>query len=255
MDIPYTFIMDDFFSLKGKAAWITGGKRIGQRVAEVLAQHGADIVISYNKSREEAEETAKKIKKCKVNCFIVQCDVSSRKSVVRAMEEIKRKFKKIDILILMASVFEKMNLMEIKEEDLIKNFNVHVQGTFWPIRESLGMMPKGSHIITVSDRTSIGNVYPNYLPYTATKAAVAHLTRALAPELGEKGVFINSIAPGPILKTEGLDDDYWKNIRKSSIVKYPISDMEAVDEFAKLALYLCTVRSTGNIYSLELGHL
>ena len=255
MDIPYACIMDDFFSLKGKTAWITGGKRIGQRVAEVLASHGADIIISYNKSRDEAEKAVKKIKKYSVNCFIVQCDVSSRKSVVRAIEEIKRKFKKMDILILMASVFDKVGLMEIKEEDFIKNFNVHVQGTFWPIRECLGIMPRGSHVITVSDRTSIGNVYPNYLPYTATKAAVAHLTRALAPELGEKGIFINSIAPGPILKTEGLDEVYWKNIRKSSIVKYPITDAEAVDEFAKLTLYLCTVRSTGNIYSLELGHL
>ena len=155
----------------------------------------------------------------------------------------------------MASVFDKISLMGITEDDFTRNFNIHLQGTFWPIRESLSMMPKGGHIITISDRTSIGNIYPNYLPYTTTKAAVAHLTKALAPELGEKGIFINSIAPGPILKTEGLDKKYWESIRKASTVKYHITDKEAVEEFAKLVLYLSTARSTGNVYSLELGNI
>ena len=53
--------MNNLFNLKGKTAWITGGKRIGQRVAEVLAEHGANIIISYNRSRKEAEKTIKKI--------------------------------------------------------------------------------------------------------------------------------------------------------------------------------------------------
>src|SRR3989344_1862747 len=184
--------MDELFNLKGKTAWITGGKRIGQRVAELLAEHGANIILSYNKSGKEADETIKKIKKYNIKSLAVQCDVSSRQNVITAVKEIKKQFKKIDILVLMASVFDKMDILEINENDFINNFNVHVQGTFWPIRECIGMMPKGSHVITISDRTSIGNVYPNYLPYTATKAAVAHLTRALAPELGEKGIFINS---------------------------------------------------------------
>ena len=245
--------MDSLFDLKGKTAWITGGKRIGIRVAEVLAEHGADLIISYNKSRKEAEQTLEKIKKFGVKTFIVQADVSSRHDVKNAVSKIKKEFKKIDILILMASIFEKIDMMSITEKDLKKNFEVHVQGTFWPIRECLSMMPKGSRVITVCDRTSIGSIYPNYLPYTTAKAAVAHLTRALAPELGARGIFINSIAPGPVLKTEGLADEYWKQIRKNSIVKYPVTDKEAVEEFAKLVLYLSNVKSTGLIYSLDVG--
>ena len=245
--------MDNLFNLKGKTAWITGGKRIGKRVAEVLAQHGADIILSYSKSRKEAEQATEKIKKFGVKTFILQADVSSRQDVKNAVSQIKKEFNKIDILVLMASIFEKIDLMSITEEDFKKNFDVHVQGTFWPIRECLSMMPKGSHVITICDRTSIGSIYPNYLPYTTTKAAVAHLTRALAPELGAKGIFINSIAPGPILKTEGLSNEYWREIRKISLIKNKITDQEAVEEFAKLVLYLATVRSTGSIYSLDLG--
>ena len=247
--------MDDLFSLKGKVAWITGGKRIGQRVAEVLAGRGADIILSYNKSENEAGETAKKVKKYKTDALLMQTDVSSRRSVRNAVKKVQNKFKKIDILILMASVFEKVGLMSITENDLRKNFNVHVQGTFWPIRESLSLMPNGSHIITVADRTSIGINYKEYLPYIVSKAAVAQMTRTLAVELGAKGIFVNSIAPGPVLKPEGMHNKEWKKIRSLSNVDYPITDNEAVDEFAKLALYLSAVRTSGAVYPLDFGHL
>lgn len=247
--------MDALYSLKGKTAWITGGKRIGQRVAEVLAENGANIVLSYNNSKKEAEETVKKIKKHNVKTLLAKADVSSRQDVKNAVKIIKIKLKKIDILVLMASVFEKKDLMSITEQDFKKNFDVHVQGTFWPIRESLGIMPKGSHVITISDRTSLGITYKGYLPYIASKAAVAQMTKTLAVELGPKGIFANSIAPGPVLKPEGMPDKEWAKIRKLSAVNYPITDKEAVDEFAKLVLYLSAARSTGNIYSLEFGHL
>jgi len=247
--------MDLLYNLKGKNVWITGGKRIGKRVGEALAEHGANIILSYNKSGKDAEATIKKIEKYNVKSLIVQCDVSSRQNVMKAVNEIKKHFNKLDVLVLMASIFEKIDLMSIKEDDFKRNFDVHLQGTFWPVRECLGLMPRGSHIITISDRTSVGNVYPNYLPYVVTKAAVASLTRALAVELGEKGIFVNSIAPGPVLKTEGLTDQYWTSIRKSSIVKYPLMDDEAVEEFAKLVLYLSTARSSGSIYSLDFGNL
>ena len=243
------------YNLKGKTAWITGGKRIGQKVAGLLAQHGANLVLSYNTSKKEVEETAKKIKKYKVKTLIIQADVSSRQDVINAVNEIKKQFKSIDIMVLMASLFYKTKLESIKDEDLQKNFDVHVKGTFWPIQLSLGLMPKGSHIITISDRTSLGITYSEYLPYIITKGTVMQMTRVLAVELGPRGIFVNSIAPGPVLKPEGMPDADWKKIRQNSVISYPITDEEAVNEFAKLALYLSTARSTGAIYPLGLGHL
>lgn len=247
--------MGSLFNLKGKTAWITGGKRIGQRIAEVMAEHGANIVVSYNNSKKESEEAIKKVRKYKAKSLMIQADVSSRQNVETAVNEIKKQFNKIDILILMASVFKKADLMSITEQDLRKNFDIHIQGTFWPIRECLGMMPKGSHIITVSDRTSVGIAYRGYLPYIISKAAVAQMTRALAAELGPLGIFVNSIAPGPVLKPEGMPGREWEKIRRLSSVNYPITDKEAVDEFAKLALYLSTARSSGAVYPLEFGHV
>lgn len=247
--------MDDLYNLKGKTAWIIGGKRIGQKVAEMLAQHRADLVISYNRSKKEAEETVKKIKKYGIKTLLIKADASSRGDVTNAVKKIKKYFKKIDILVLMASAFEKIELDSITEQNLIENFNVHILGTFIPIQESLKIMPRGSHIITLSESEPMDGMYDKYIPYFITKGAVAYLTKALAHELGPRGIFVNSIAPGPILKPEGMDEKYWMKIRKKSIITHQIDDSQAVEEFARLVLYLSTVKSTGSVYPLNLGHL
>lgn len=241
--------------LKNKTVWITGGKRIGQSVAEELARLGANIIVSYRSSKDEAEELIEKAEKQGVETLLIQCDVSDRESVAEATEEIKKRFRSLDILVLMASIFKPVKLEEISDKDFQSNIDVHVKGTFWPIQLSLPLMKPGSHIITVSDRTAIGRAYPGYLSYVVTKGAVADMTMALAMELGPKGIFINSIAPGPILKPSDISEGEWRGIRDSSMIKYPISDEEAVKEFADIVVRLCLVRSSGGIYPLDLGHL
>ncbi len=248
-------ILSNTKNLKNKTVWITGGKRIGQSVAEELASLGANIVASYRSSKVEAEELVEKAKKYGVKTYIVQCDVSNRESVAGATEEIKIKLGNLDILILMASIFKPVKLEDISDKDFQSNFDVHVKGTFWPIQASLPLMKLGSHIITISDRTALGKIYSGYLPYVVTKGAVADMTRALAVELGPKGIFINSIAPGPILKPPDISDKEWQGLRDSSMIKYPITDEEAVREFADTVVRLCFTRSSGGVYPLDLGHL
>ena len=242
-------------SLKGKTAWITGGKRIGQEIALALAELGADLVISYRSSGKEAREVEEKVKQFGRKVIVVQADVSDRESVVGAVERIKDGFGKLDILILLASIFKPVKLEDISEKDWDSNFSSHVKGTFWPIQLGLPLMEPGSHIVAVSDRTAIGRVYPGYLPYVVTKSAVAAMTRALAVELGPKGVFINSIAPGPVLKSDDISQKDWREIRSASMIKHPITDEEAVQEFVDTVIRLCFVRSSGGIYPLDFGHI
>jgi 3-oxoacyl-[acyl-carrier protein] reductase len=245
----------DSKNLKSKTAWIIGGKRIGKEIAYSLAKLGTDLVLSYRNSEKEAKETAERIGETGRKVFLVQCDTADKKSVQKALNEINKKFKNLDILILLASVFKPVSLSKIKEEDWDLNFSSHVKGTFWPIQLSLPLMKPGSHIITVSDRTSIGRIYPGYLPYVVTKTAVAAMTKVLAVELGPRGIFINSIAPGPVLKPDDITRAEWQKIRKSSMIKYPITDKEAVKEFSDTVIRLCLVRSSGGVYPLDFGHL
>ena len=69
------------------------------------------------------------------------------------------------------------------------------------------------------------------------------------------GIFINSIAPGPVLKPDDISDKDWQEIRSNSMIKYLITDKEAVQEFVDTAVRLCFVRSSGGVYPLDLGHI
>lgn len=243
-------------SLKGKTAWITGGKRIGQEIAASLAELGADLVITYRSSEKEATEIVEKVKQYGNKNLILQVDVTKKEEVAKIVEAIKKEFGKLDILVLLASIFKPIKLEDINEKDWQNNFSVHVEGTFWPVQlASSIIMPPGSHIVTISDRTAIGKIYSGYLPYVVTKSAIAAMTRALAVELGPKGIFVNSIAPGPVLKPDDISEAEWQEIRSESIIKYPITDEEAVKEFVHTVLRLCFVRSSGSVYPLDFGHL
>ena len=242
------------YNLKNKTVWITGGKRIGQVVANALAKEGVNIIASYRSSSSEADEIVKKAKTLKVKAMSLQCDVSSRESVAKAVTVISKEFKKIDILVNMASVFTPVKLDDITEKDWSLNLNTHILGTFWPIQVVAKMIPSGGHVINIVDRTSIGKSYKGYLPYIVSKGAVASMTRALAVELAPKGIFVNAIAPGPILRPEDITEKEWRKIREESPLKYPISDKEASRQFAMLVVYLSSVSmASGYIYPLDQG--
>jgi NAD(P)-dependent dehydrogenase (short-subunit alcohol dehydrogenase family) len=240
--------------MKNKVVWITGGKRIGQSIAEAFAREGANIIVTYRSSSKEAEKIIRKAKTLKVRAFSLKCDVSSKESVTKTVREIRRRFKKVDILVNMASVFSPVEFSDVKQGDWDSNFNAHVLGTFWPSQIGTKIMPRGGHIINIADRTSIGKSYRGYLPYIVTKGAVASMTKALAAELAPKGIFVNAIAPGPILRPDDISENEWKKIRNISPLKYPINDDEAVKQFSLLAIYLSKVRmASGYIYPLDQG--
>jgi NAD(P)-dependent dehydrogenase (short-subunit alcohol dehydrogenase family) len=242
-------------SFANQTIWITGAKRIGQQVARELAAAGADLIISYRSSKTEAEAIAREVATIGREARLIHCDTSSRESVKRAVDEMTESISRLDGLVLMASIFSPITLEAISEASWETYFATHVKGTFWPIQVSLPLLNPGAHIITVADRTATGHVYPGYLPYVVTKGAVAHLTRALAAELGPRGIFINAIAPGPILKPDDITSEAWQAIRATSSIKYPITDEEAVEEFVATVVRLLSVRSTGSIYPVDLGHL
>ena len=240
--------------LKGRTAWILGGKRIGQVVARALAEQGVHLIINYLNSREAAERTAHMARGLGVRALVVQCDASDRSSVEQAVRDFRGAFSSIDLLINMASVFDKVKLKDITPLDWRRNLEAHVLGTFWPVQAALPLMPIGAHIINVADRTSIGPVYKDYLPYVVSKGAVRDLTRALAKEPAGRGIIVNSIAPGPILPPDSLSSRSVAGIRNRSPLKVPVDDREATEQFALLVLYLsCVTLTSGATYSLDQG--
>lgn len=240
--------------LKGRTAWITGGRRLGRTVARLLGECGANVVVSYRSSCKEAQETAEAVRLLGVRALAVEADVASRESVAAAVERVRADFPEIHILINMASVYKLVAVDEVTEADWDANIGAHILGTFWPAQAIVPLMPRGAHIVNVADATSIGRPQRRNLPYVVTKAAVAAMTQEMALEYGSRGIFVNALAPGPILPPPDFPADVWRHIRERSPVKVPIADEEAVEQFALLTLYLClTTMSSGHVYPLDQG--
>ncbi len=249
-----TILARQFERLRGRTAWITGGRRIGRTVAAALAEQGVNLVLSYRRSSSEAEATAAAARALGVRAATVRADVGSRESVAAAVAEAGREFPAIHILVNMASVYREVRAGEISEIDWQENISAHILGTFWPVQLIAPLMPPGSHIINVADVTSISRSQRRVIPYVATKAAVAGMTRAMALDYGERGIFVNAIAPGPIVPPEDFPPDVWKRIRDRYPVRYAMTDEEATEQFALLVLYLClTTMTTGHVYPLDQG--
>jgi NAD(P)-dependent dehydrogenase (short-subunit alcohol dehydrogenase family) len=185
--------------LTGKATIITGGDSgIGRAVAIAFAREGADVLISYLSEDEDAESTAAQITDAGRRAVLVRGDLSDpqrcRDIVRRAVDE----FGKIDVLVSNAAYqMSHDSLDEITDEEWDYTFAVNVGAMFRLVKAALPHMPSGSSIIGSSSVNS-DMPSPALAPYAATKAAIANFTASLAQLLGDRGIRVNSVAPGPI---------------------------------------------------------
>ncbi|WP_397453673.1 SDR family oxidoreductase [Pseudomonas sp. NA-150] len=182
-----------------KIALITGGDSgIGRAVAIAFAREGADVAISYLNDLEDAEETARWVEEAGRRCLLLPGDLSDKAHCATIVSATVEKFGRIDVLVNNAAhqmTFE--TLEAIPDEEWVKTFEVNVTAMFRICKAALPHMAKGSSIINTS---SVNSDMPNptLLAYATTKGAIANFTAGLAQILGERGIRVNSVAPGPI---------------------------------------------------------
>jgi NAD(P)-dependent dehydrogenase (short-subunit alcohol dehydrogenase family) len=185
--------------LEGKAALITGADSgIGRAVAIAYAREGADVLISYLDEHEDAEDTARYVQKAGRRAVLVAGDVSRpqhcRDLVAAAVEE----FGRIDVLVNNAAYqMTRESLEEIPDEEWDHTIATNLSAMFHLCKAAVPHMGPGSSIIGSSSVNS-DSPNPTLAPYAATKAAIANLSASLAQMLGERGIRVNSVAPGPI---------------------------------------------------------
>ncbi len=185
--------------LVGKKAIITGGDSgIGRAVAIAFAREGADVLIAYLNEDDDARDVARHVTDAGRKCVLVSGDLSDaahcRAVVDRAVQELGG----VDILVNNAA-YQMMhkNLDEISDEEWDYTFRLNVGAYFYLVKAALPFMKAGSSIIGSSSVNS-DTPNPTLAPYAATKAAIANFSASLAQLLGEKGIRVNSVAPGPI---------------------------------------------------------
>jgi NAD(P)-dependent dehydrogenase (short-subunit alcohol dehydrogenase family) len=185
--------------LTGKKAIITGGDSgIGRAVAIAFAREGADILISYLNEDDDARDVARHVEDAGRKCVLVPGDLSDPAHCRAVVDRAVKEFGGIDILVNNAA-YQMMHkdLEEISDEEWDYTFRLNVGAYFYLAKAALPHMRPGSSIIGSSSVNS-DSPNPTLAPYAATKAAIANFSASLAQLLGDKGIRVNSVAPGPI---------------------------------------------------------
>ena len=189
------------FSVSGKKALVTGAAMgIGKACATALASAGAHVAI-VDHNPEVGKKTAEDLRSMGVDAFFIQCDVSDENQVMTMMQAVVSRFGRLDIAVNSAGVGPKETGLGQSSQDWERVIGINLTGTWFcaqaQARQMSEQAPKGGKIINIASaaaRTASDNT-----SYCAAKAAVIHLTRSLAMQLGGSNINVNSISPGVLM--------------------------------------------------------
>ena len=242
--------------LTGKNALVTGaGRGIGKAIALELAAKGAFVIVNYNGSKEAAEQTVAEIKAAGGDAIAYQCSVSDYEACGAMITALIKEYAHIDILVNNAGITRDGLLMKMSEEDFDAVINTNLKGCFNTIRHMSGyfLKQRAGKIINISSVSGIlGNA--GQANYSASKAGVIGLTKAVARELASRGINVNAVAPGFVETdmTDALSDSVKENL-KSQI---PLGKIGHPQDIAKAVAFLASPDAnyiTGQVLSVDGG--
>lgn len=242
--------------LKGKCAVVTGASRgIGRAIALKYAKLGANLVINYRSSEEEAIALENELKELGVEVLVVKADISNFDEANNLIVMAKERFGSVDILVNNAGITKDGLVMRMKEEDFDRVIEVNLKGVFNCIRAVTPIMirQKSGKVINMASVVGItGNA--GQLNYCAAKAGVIGMTKSLAREVGSRGINVNAIAPGFIVTdmTNALGD----KAKDAVMANIPLKRFGEASDVAEVAAFLASDAGnyiTGQVISVDGG--
>ena len=222
-----------------KTVLITGGSRgIGAATARKFAKEGYRVAINYNRSQSEAEALADEI-----GGVALQGDVSNPQDMAELVDNVLEIFCQLDILICNAGVAQQKLFSDLTDEDWRDMFAVNVDGTFHAIRSVLPhfIHNKAGRIVTVSSMW--GQVGASCeVAYSASKAAVIGMSKALAKELGPSGITVNCVSPG-VIATE-MNSNLSPQDLEDLKAETPLEKIGTAQDVADSIFFLCSDAAT-----------
>ena len=250
--------MSDLFDLGGRVALVVGGTSgIGRALALGLAVAGADVVAT-GRRRELVERAAEEIRACGRRSFVHCADVGDAASLSALREACEAELGAIDILIAAAGVTRRTPTLDMAEDDWHRIIETNLTGVMRACRIfGAPMVARGrGRIITIGSIGSFVGLH-EVAAYTASKAGVAGLTRALAVEWAPRGVTVNAIAPG-VFETD-LNRELLQSGRgQEFLVRTPMKRFGRVEELVGAAVFLASDAAgfvTGQIIAVDGGLL
>lgn len=207
--------------IKGKTAMITGGsQRVGKGITLGLARAGANVIVNYNRSADEAAQTIREAEALGVSGLAVQADVSDWGQVQRMFDEINSKTKGVDILVNNSSLFIPTPVPSTDMETWHKVINVLLDGAYFCTNlAAYGMIEKKEGAVVNIVDLSVWEAWPKFTAHAVGKSGLMALTRQFAIDLAPF-VRVNAIAPGPVLPPAHYSPEKIQRSADKTLVKH-----------------------------------
>jgi len=189
--------MTEHGDLDGRVALVTGGGRgIGAAIGRRLARDGADVVITYVRGKNHADEVVAAVEAEGRRAVALQADAADPDAVVAAVDETVRRLGRLDVLVNNAGLFPYGPLDEVTRDEVDTTIAVHVRAAFLAAQAAARHLGDGGRIISIGSNIAEKVPYPGVCLYAMTKAALVGLTKGLAHDLAGRGITANLVAPG-----------------------------------------------------------
>lgn len=222
--------------LTGKVALVTGASRgIGRGIAECLGRDGATVVVNYAGSQAAAEAVVAAIQAIGSQAVALQVNLGEVSEIRRLFQETVDRFGQLDILINNAGIATMAPITEVAEADYQKVFDVNVRGVLFALQEAARRMSDGGRIVNISSTTSL---YPDagIAVYAASKAAVKLFAQVLAKEVGDRGITVNSVMPGPTVP--GMFANLPPEVQQQAAASSPFNRVGTPQDIADVVAFL-----------------
>jgi len=228
--------------LSKKVALVTGGSRgIGAAIAKRLASDGASVAITYAKDAEAAAAVVKAIEGNGGKAVAIQADAADANAVKSAVEKTVAALGKLDVLVNNAGTAIPKKFEDSTLEELDRLVNINLRGIFVTTQEALKNMNNNGRIIMIGSCVGERLLTPGLAAYAATKGAVKMFTQGLAREVGDRGITVNNVQPGPIDTDLNPASGDWATPQKAVTA---LNRYGTVDEVAALVSFVASPESS-----------